>query len=120
MHTIGQPQNNALTYLKVVEDLTINKENRLAKQVRELKTKKEDSEYITKGKLQEMREKSLENDEQIKVLESQIEKLNNKTKSNIEEFIDIAKQIQEINSRTKIEPNTRKKMKTGEIGRDEI
>jgi hypothetical protein len=30
-------------YLKVVEDLTINKENRLAKQVHELKTKKEDS-----------------------------------------------------------------------------
>ena len=48
---------------------------------------------------------------------SQIEKLNNKTKSNIEEFIDIAKQIQEINSRTKFEPNTRKKMKSGEIGR---
>jgi hypothetical protein len=42
----------------------------LAKQVRELKTKKEDSEYIIKGKLQEMREKSQENDEQIKVLES--------------------------------------------------
>ena len=51
---------------------------------------------------------------------SQIEKLNNKTKSNIEEFIDIAKQIQEINSKIKIDPNTRKKMKTGEIGRDEI
>ena len=57
---------------------------------------------------------------QIKVLKTQIEKLNNETKSNIEEFIDIAKQIQEINSRTKIDPNTRKKMKTGEIGRDEI
>jgi hypothetical protein len=92
----------------------------LAKQVRELKTKKEDSEYIIKGKLQEMREKSQENDEQIKVLESQIEKLNNKTKSNIEQFIDIAKQIQEINSRTKIDPNTTKKMNTGEIGREEI
>ena len=51
---------------------------------------------------------------------SQIEKLNNKTKSNIEEFIDIAKQIQEINSRTKIDSNTRKKLKTVEIGRDEI
>ena len=114
------PEQCVNAYLKVVEDLTINKENRLAKQVRELKTKKEDSEYIIKGKLEEMREKSQEYDEQIKVLESQIEKLNNKTKSNIEEFIDIAKQIQEINSRTKIVPNTRKKMKTGEIGRDEI
>ena len=30
-------------YLKVVEELTINKENRLAKQVHELKTKKEGS-----------------------------------------------------------------------------
>ena len=48
-------------------------------------------------------------------MESQIEKLNNKTKSNIEEFIDIAKQIQEINSRTKIDPNTRKKIKTGKL-----
>jgi hypothetical protein len=65
-------------------------------------------------------EKSQEKDGQTKVLKTQIEKLNNETKSNIEEFIDIAKQIQEINSRTKIDPNTRKKMKTGEIGRDEI
>ena len=50
---------------------------------------------------------------------TQIEKLNNETRSNREEFIDIAKQIQEINSRTKFEPNTRKKMKTGEIERTE-
>jgi hypothetical protein len=65
-------------------------------------------------------EKNQEKDEQIKVLKTQIEKLNNETKSNREKFIDIAKQIQKINSRTKIDPNTRKKMKTGEIGRDEI
>ncbi|HEY6657339.1 MAG TPA: hypothetical protein VIZ62_02300 [Nitrososphaeraceae archaeon] len=31
----------------------------------------------------------------------------------------MAKQIQEINSRTKIDPNPRKKMKTGEIRREE-
>ncbi len=92
----------------------------MAKQVHELKTKKEDSEYIIKGKLREMMEKSQEKDGQTKVLKTQIEKLNNETKSNIEEFIDIAKQIQEINSRTKIDSNTKKKMKTGEIGRDEI
>ena len=92
----------------------------MAKQVHELKTKKEDSEYIIKGNLREMMEKSQEKDGQIKVLKTQIEKLNNETKSNIEEFIDIAKQIQEINSKIKIDPNTRKKMKTGEIGRDEI
>ena len=67
-----------------------------------------------------MMEKSQEKDGQIKVLKNQIEKLNNETKSNIEEFIDIAKQIQEINNRKKIDPNTRKKMKTGEIERDEI
>ena len=56
----------------------------------------------------------------LKVLKTQIEKLNNETKSIREEFIEIAKQIQEINRKTKIDPNTRKKMKTGEIGRDEI
>ncbi|MDF2737511.1 MAG: hypothetical protein K0S93_1368 [Nitrososphaeraceae archaeon] len=92
----------------------------MAKQVHELKTKKEDSEYIIKGKSREMMEKSQEKDGQIKVLKNQIEKLNNETKSNIEEFIDIAKQIQEITNRKKIDPNTRKKMKTGEIERDEI
>ena len=67
-----------------------------------------------------MMEMSQEKDEQIKVLMTQIEKLNNETRSNREEFIDIAKQNQEINSRTKFEPNTRKKMKTGEIGRLDI
>ena len=67
-----------------------------------------------------MMEMSQEKDEQIKVLMTQIEKLNDETRSNREEFIDIAKQIQEINSRTNFEPNTRKKMKTGEIGMDEI
>ena len=50
---------------------------------------------------------------------SQIEKLNNETRSKREEFIDIATQIQEINSRTKFEPNTRKKLKSGELGRTE-
>ena len=67
-----------------------------------------------------MMEKSQEKDGQIEVLKTRIEKLNNETKSNIEDFIDIAKQIQEITSRTKIDPNTRNKRKTGEIGRDEI
>jgi ATP-dependent helicase YprA (DUF1998 family) len=114
------PEQCLNAYLKVVEDLIINKENRSAKHVHELKTKKEDSEYIIKGNLREMMEKSQEKDEQIKVLKTQIEKLNNETKSNIEEFINIAKQIQEITSRTKIDPNTRKKMKTRESGRDGI
>jgi ATP-dependent helicase YprA (DUF1998 family) len=114
------PEQCLNAYLEVVEDLIINKENRSAKHVHELKTKKEDSKYIIKGYLREMMEKSQEKDGQIKVLKTQIEKLNNETKSKIEEFINIAKQIQEITSRTKIDPNTRKKMKTGEIGRDGI
>jgi hypothetical protein len=42
----------------------------LAKQVHELKTKKEDSEYRIKGKLREMMEKSQEKDGQIKVLKT--------------------------------------------------
>ena len=75
--------------------------------------------YLKERKLQEIMEMSQEKDEQIKVLMTQIEKLNNETRSNREEFIDIAKQIQEINNRKKIDTNTRKKMKTGEIGRDE-
>lgn len=60
------PEQCLNAYLKVVEDLTINKENRLAKQVHELKTKKEDSEYIIKGKLREMMEKSQEKFNRLK------------------------------------------------------
>jgi hypothetical protein len=65
-------------------------------------------------------EKSQEKDEQIEVLKTRIKKLYNESKSNIEDFIDIAKQIQEITSGTKIDPNTRNKRKSGEIGREEI
>lgn len=43
------PEQYLNEYLEVVEDLAINEENRLAKQVRELKTKNEDSEYISKA-----------------------------------------------------------------------
>jgi hypothetical protein len=52
-------------YLKVVNDLTINNEFRLSKQVQQLKEKNEDSEYIIKGKLQEK-------EEQIKKLEESV------------------------------------------------
>ncbi|MGI9009631.1 MAG: tyrosine-type recombinase/integrase [Nitrososphaeraceae archaeon] len=109
-----RPQQNQLLqeYLKVIDDLTINDENRLSKQVHELVEKNQDSEYVIKGKLQEK-------EEQIKVLMSQVEKLNNETNRNRQEFIDIAKQIQEINNRTKIDPETRKRLKNaGEKGRD--
>ena len=39
-----------LEYLKIVDELTINDENRLSKEVQELKEKNEDSEYVIKGK----------------------------------------------------------------------
>ena len=40
-------------YIAAINDLTINDENRLSKQVQELKEKNEDAEYVIKGKLQE-------------------------------------------------------------------
>ena len=43
-------------YLAAIDSLTINDENRLSKQVQELKEKNEDSEYVIKGKLQEKEE----------------------------------------------------------------
>ena len=58
-------------YLKVVDDLTVNDENRLQKQVQELKTKNQDSEYVIKGKLQEK-------EEQIKKLEESVSFLSDK------------------------------------------
>ena len=44
-------------YLVAIDSLTINDENRLSKQVQELKEKNEDAEYVIKGKLQEKEEK---------------------------------------------------------------
>ncbi|HEX6294876.1 MAG TPA: hypothetical protein VFZ46_06950, partial [Nitrososphaeraceae archaeon] len=69
-----RPTNDKLLneYLKVVDDLTINDENRLSKQVQELKTKNEDAEYVIKGKLQEMLEQNKEKDGQIKALQESI------------------------------------------------
>ena len=58
-------------YLKAVEDLTINDENRLSKQVQELKEKNQDSEYVIKGKLQEK-------EDQIKKLEESVAFLSDK------------------------------------------
>ena len=64
-------QEMLLEYLKVVDSLTINDEYRLSKQVQELKTKNEESEYIIKGKLQEK-------EEQIKKLEESVAFLSDK------------------------------------------
>jgi hypothetical protein len=55
-------------YLKVVNDLTINNEFRLSKQVQQLKEKNEDSEYIIKGKLQEKEEQIKSLEESVKFL----------------------------------------------------
>ena len=54
-------------YLKVVDALTINDENRLSKQVKELVEKNQDKDYVIKGKLQEK-------DEQINQLINKQEK----------------------------------------------
>ena len=54
-------------YVTAINDLTINDENRLSKQVQELKEKNEDAEYVIKGKLQEK-------DEQINLLIKKQEK----------------------------------------------
>jgi integrase len=52
-------------YLKVIDDLTINEENRLCKQVQELQEKNQDKDYIIQGKL-------IEKDDQIKALQESI------------------------------------------------
>ena len=54
-------------YLAAISSLIINDENRLSKQVQELKEKNEDAEYVIKGKLQEK-------DEQINQLIAKQEK----------------------------------------------
>ena len=72
-HSIGlsdsyyRPSESQLLqeYLKVANDLTINNEFRLTKQVQQLKEKNQDSEYVIKGKLQEK-------DDQIKALQDSI------------------------------------------------
>ena len=100
-----RPTNDKLLNedLKVVEDLTINDEYRLSKQVQELKTKNEDSEYVIKGKLQEMNEKNREKDFQIKYLMDQVETLINENNNTKQQFIDIADKIETITKKTNSE-----------------
>jgi hypothetical protein len=54
-----------LEYLKVVNDLTINEENRLSQRIKELQENNQDKDYIIQGKLSEK-------DEQIKALQDSI------------------------------------------------
>ena len=55
-------------YLKVVDNLTINDENRLSKQVEELKEKNQDKDYVIKGKLKEKEEQIKNLEESVKFL----------------------------------------------------
>lgn len=59
------PEQCLNEYLKVIDDLTINEENRLCKQVQELQEKNQDKDYIIQGKL-------IEKDDQIKALQESI------------------------------------------------
>ena len=63
-------------YLRVVPELTISDEYRLSKQNQELEEKYQDSEYVIKGKLQDMAE-------QNKILKDQLEKLNEEQKDKV-------------------------------------
>jgi integrase len=66
-------------YLKVVNDLTINDEFRLSKQVQHLKEKEEHQEFIIHKKMKEK-------DEQIHFLTSSMENLNNKILQMVEKI----------------------------------
>ena len=94
-----RPQQNKLLqeYLKVVDDLTINDESRLSKQVQELEKKDDYQQFVIDKKFKEK-------DEQINSLSTQLN--------------DIVKQFQEINTRTKVDPDIIKKAKSGELGKD--
>jgi len=59
------PEQCLNEYLKCIDDLTINEENRLCKQVQELQEKNQDKDYIIQGKL-------IEKDDQIKALQESI------------------------------------------------
>jgi integrase len=52
-HTLLEGTKEVKGYLAAINSLTINDENRLSKQLRELKEKNEDAEYIIKAKLKE-------------------------------------------------------------------
>ena len=85
-------------YVYAINDFTINDENRLSKQVQELKEKNQDSEYVIKGKLQEMIEKNREKDVQIeqmnKAMSTVYEKIETFAKSLAEQTV----KSQEINT----------------------
>ena len=68
INTLLEGTKEVKGYIAAIDSLTINDENRLSKQVQELKTKNEDSEYVIKGKLQEKEEQIKSLEESVKFL----------------------------------------------------
>jgi hypothetical protein len=71
VNTLLEGTKEVKGYVAAIDSLTINDENRLSKQVQELKEKNQDSEYVIKGKLQEK-------EEQIKKLQESVSFLSDK------------------------------------------
>lgn len=103
-------------YLKVVDDLTINNENRLSKQVQELQEQDNYQKYIIDKKMQEK-------DEQIKILMFKIDKLSEKEQQFDEiqnegriisrdlnnQLIELGKQFEELTARLGIKEEEKEK-----------
>jgi len=112
-----RPQQNQLLqeYLKVIDDLTINDENRLSKQVQVLKEKDDYQNYVIDKKMQEK-------DEQIKILMFKIDKLSEKEQQFDEvqnegriisrdlntQLIELGKQFEELTARLGIKEEKEK------------
>ena len=71
MTDLLEGSDKMLGYIQIMNAVTINDENRLSKQVKELVEKNQDSEYVIKGKLQEK-------EEQIKKLQESVAFLSDK------------------------------------------
>ena len=107
-------QNQLLTeYLKIVDDLTINNEYRLEKQVQQLEEKNQDTEYVIKGKLQEMMEKNQEKDLLIEKMTKEMHIVHGKIETFSKSFQEVDQSIRNtIESRL----NTKlKEMKTQQL-----
>ena len=72
VNTLLEGTKEVKGYIAAIDSLTINDENRLSKQVQELKEKNQDSEYVIKGKLQEKEEQIKKLEESVAFLSRQI------------------------------------------------
>ena len=68
INTLLEGTKETKGYISAIDSLTINDENRLSKQVQELKIRNQDSEYVIKGKLQEKEEQIKNLEESVKFL----------------------------------------------------